>query len=212
VVQVVHNGTAVKNFARPDEQARRSLLEKYDLPVNSKLAVTVGRFVNHKGHAFLIEAAPGIAEKHPEIVFLFLGDGYLQERHRERISQLKLDRHFVFAGMLDSLDPELAGADFAIHPSIIEPFSNAILECMRAGLPLVATRVGGTEEALTEGENAFLVEPGDSEKLAAAAVKMLDSPERMIRMGRAAQKKWREHFTVDIMLKKLEQYLSGFLN
>lgn len=212
MVEVIHNGTLVKNFPRPDESARRQLRDKYDLPAGSIIAVTVGRFVNHKGHAYLIEAAPDIVRRHPNVVFMFLGDGYLEKEHRRRISELGLDNNFVFAGMLDNLDLELGGADLAIHPSIIEPFSNAVLECMRAGLPLVATRVGGTEEALTDGECAFMVDPADSEQLARAIVKLMDAPDRMIEMGRAAQKKWREEFTIDIMLSRVEQYLNRFVD
>jgi len=212
MVEVIHNGTIVKDFPRPDESARRRLREKYGLPENSVVGVTVGRFVNHKGHAYLIEAARDIVRRHSNAIFLFLGDGYLEQDHRRRISEVNLDRHFVFAGMLDNLDVELAGADLAIHPSIIEPFSNAVLECMRAGLPLVATRVGGTEEALTDGICAYLVDPGDSEQLAQAVVKMFDNPTRMIEMGQAAQKRWREEFTIDIMLNRVEKYMHRFLD
>ncbi|UCE24616.1 MAG: glycosyltransferase family 4 protein [Candidatus Zixiibacteriota bacterium] len=212
LVQVVHNGTLVKEFARPDADAHAKLREKYNLSPGSTIAVTVGRFVNHKGHAYLIEAAPEIVEKHPDIVFMFIGDGYMKQPHQQRIAQLNLEKHFVFTGMLDEMDLELAGSDLVIHPSIIEPFSNAILECMRAGLPVVATRVGGTEEALVDGESAYLIEPGDSKQLAAAVVKMLNSPQRLIEMGLAGQKKWRGEFTVDIMLNKVEQYLARFVN
>ncbi len=210
MVEVIHNGTLIKDFPRPDNQARAGLRRKYNLPDDSVIAATVGRFVNHKGHAFLIEAAPDIVKKHPNVRFLFLGDGYLQEKHESRIAELGLQDHFVFAGMLDNLDLELGGADFVVHPSIIEPFSNALLECMRAGLPTVATRVGGTEEALIDGETSIMVDPESSAQLADAIIKMLDSPAMMLAMGKASQKRWREHFTIDIMLDKVEKYLSRF--
>ncbi|MEW6412293.1 MAG: glycosyltransferase family 4 protein [Candidatus Zixiibacteriota bacterium] len=210
IVEVIHNGTLVKNFPRPDQEARAELRRKYNLPGNSIIAVTVGRFVNHKGHAYLIEAAPEIVKKHPDVRFLFLGDGYMQADHEKRIAELGLEQHFVFAGMLDNLDLELGGADFVVHPSIIEPFSNAVLECMRAGLPTVATRVGGTEEALIDGETSIMVDPANSEQLSSAIIKMLDSPPLMLAMGKASQKRWREQFTIDIMLDKVEKYLSRF--
>jgi glycosyltransferase involved in cell wall biosynthesis len=78
--------------------------------------------------------------------------------------------------------------------------------------PVSRSWVGGTEEALVDGESAYLVEPGDSGQLAAAVVKMLNSPRRLIEMGLAGQKKWRGEFTVDIMLNKVEQYLARFVN
>jgi len=211
MVTVIHNGTTIKDFPRPNPQAKQALLDKYNLPPDSLIAATVGRFVNHKGHVHLIDAAREIVPKHPDVVFMFLGDGPLEAEHKRRIEQYGLTKHFVFAGMLDDLDPELGGSDMAIHPSIIEPFSNALLECMRAGLPIVATRVGGTAEALTHECEALLVEPSRPDQLAAAIMRYLDAPDLREKLGNAAQKRWREEFTIDTMLDKVERYLAGLL-
>ncbi len=211
MVKVIHNGTTIKEFPRSNPAAKKALLEKYNLPGDSMVAVSVSRFVNHKGHVHLIDAAREVVARHPEIVFIFLGDGPLEADHRARIGEYGLAKHFVFAGMLDDLDTELGGADIAVHPSIIEPFSNALLECMRAGLAIVATRVGGTAEAVIHNEHAILVEPADPDALAGAILRYLDAPDLLRQFGDAAQKRWREEFTIDTMLDKVENHLKGFL-
>ena len=211
MVKVIHNGTTLKDFPRPNPGSAKKLREKYKLPAKSRIAVTVGRFVNHKGHIFLINAAPDIVKAHPDIVFMFLGDGYMQQDHEKHIKDLNLEKHFVFTGMLDNLDLEL-GADMVVHPSIIEPFSNAVLECMRAGLPIVASRVGGMAEAIIDGESGILVPPQSSIHLSRAIIGMLNDPPAMLEMGKSAQKRWRENFTIDIMVDKVEQHLKSFLN
>ena len=110
--------------------------------------------------------------------------------------------------MLDDGDLELGGADLMVHPSIIEPFGIALLDGMRAGLPIVATRVGGIPEVVND-EYAILIEPGDSGQIAAAVNKLLDSPSRRYAFSAAAQKRWRENFTIDIMINRVEDYFSN---
>ncbi|UCG62695.1 MAG: glycosyltransferase family 4 protein [Candidatus Zixiibacteriota bacterium] len=211
MVHVIPNGTKLKDSGLSIEDARHRLREKYNLPPQSTIAVNSGRFVNHKGHAFLIEAAPTIVAKHPDIVFLFLGDGYLQKKHQQRISKLNLEKQFVFAGMLDDLQLELMGSDLMVHPSIIEPFGISLIEGMQAGLPIIASAVGGIPEVVGKTECAVLVDPGNVDQLATAVNSVLDSPGRMRQMGQAAQKRWREEFTIDIMLGRVEQYLTQFM-
>ncbi|UCD63939.1 MAG: glycosyltransferase family 4 protein [Candidatus Zixiibacteriota bacterium] len=209
LVEVIPIGSRLKGLPPADERPRHELGKKYHLPPRAVIAVTSGRLVNHKGHAFLIEAAPAIVARHPDIVFMFVGDGYLRTKHEQRIARLGLDGHFVFTGMLDDLWLELTGADLMIHPSIIEPFGIALIEGMAAGLPVIATNVGGIPEVVGNGDCAVLVEPGQVDALSAAVIEMLDSPERMRRMGLAAQKRWRENFTIDIMLNRVENYMAS---
>jgi glycosyltransferase involved in cell wall biosynthesis len=212
MVHVIPNGTRLNDSSLTADEARRRLREKYNLPAQAIIAVNSGRFVNHKGHAFLIEAAPAVVSKYPDIIFLLLGEGYLQEQLQQRVSKLNLDKHFVFAGMLDDLRLELAGSDLMVHPSLIEPFGISLIEGMQAGLPIIATSVGGIPEVVGDCGCAVLVEPGHIGQLSTAVIGLLGAPERMQAMGKAARKRWSKEFTIDIMLGRVEQYLSGFLN
>ncbi len=193
---------------RPDKfEARRQLREKYKLTDGSVVAVTSGRFVDQKGHVYLIEAAPEIVKQQPNAVFLLLGDGSLEVQLREKITTLGMEKHFVFAGMLTDLTLELSGADLMIHPSIEEPFGIAILEGMRAGLPVVASEVGGIPEVVATGETAILVPPRDPSALAAGAINLFTSSEKRQRLGRAGLARWQEHFRLESMIDSIERHL-----
>ena len=206
MVRVIHNGTKDKTFMRPDGAAAETLRRKYELNRDDLVAVVVGRFVDQKGHVYLVEAAPGIVAQVPNVRFLLLGNGPLEQKLKGRIAELKLEKHFVFAGMLDNIDAELAGADLMIHPAIEEPFSHAILEGMRAGLPIVASNVGGIPEALIDGETALLVPSRDPAGLLAAVARLLKDEPLRSRFSQATQKRWRAEFRVDAMMRKVEEY------
>jgi len=205
-IRVIYNGTEDKRFERPDAEAARRLREKYNLPGDALVAVTSGRFVDQKGHRYLVAAAPAIVARHPSIRFLFLGNGEGERALRNDIDGLGLRQHFVFAGMLDNIEFELCAADVMIHPAIEEPFSHAILEGMRAGLPMVASRVGGIPEALVDGETALLVESRRPEQLAEAVNRLLDSPDQMRAFAEATQRRWRERFRIETMIDQVESY------
>lgn len=206
MVAVIYNGTEDKRFARPDTEAACTLRDKYNLDQDNLVAVVVGRFVDQKGHKYLVEAASEIVRQVPKVVFLFLGDGHHEASLRSRIAELGLVQNFVFAGMLDKIDLELAGSDLMVHPAIEEPFSHALLEGMRAGLPIVASRVGGIPEALVDGECALMVPARDPGSLAAATIQLLRSAETRTAFGQAAQERWRSHFRIDTMMQQVEAY------
>ena len=211
IVKVIYNGTEDKRFVRPDPEAAHALRDKYHLERDTLVAVVVGRFVEQKGHRYLVEASPDIVRAVPSVVFLLLGDGHLEESLRSRIAELGLTRNFVFAGMLDNIDLELTGSDLMVHPAIEEPFSHAILEGMRAGLPLVASQVGGVPEALVDGECGYMVPAREPAALAAAVVKLLRLEDTRKTLGLAAQVRWHERFRISTMMEQVESYFVSLI-
>lgn len=207
MVQVIHTGIRDTNLNVSKAEAVRQLREKYGLPADCPVAVTSGRFVDQKGHRYLVEAAPMIVQRFPQMRFLLLGDGPLESEVRSQIDRLNLKEHFVFAGLLDDFDLELAGSDIMLHPAVIEPFGIVLLEGMRAGLPVVACRVDGIPEVVAEAETALLVEPGDAESLAISTIALLGDRSMTTSFGEAGRERWRREFSYDVMLDKVEQYL-----
>lgn len=188
---------------------RRKVRDKYALNDEAIIAVTSGRFVEQKGHDYLISAAVDIVKQIPNIRFLLLGDGPLKDFLENMIRENNLQSHFTFAGMLDDINNELNGADLMIHPSRFEPFGIAVLEGMRAGLPIVASRIGGIPEVVKEGYNAVLVEPGQPDKIAESVIDLISNREKMVTMGQNGRKRFEEDFQLNKMIDRLEQvYLS----
>lgn len=211
MVSVIHTGLEPKEFKRPDPERRAALLAKYALPEDSIIAVSSGRFVDQKGHIYQAGAVAHVVAQCPYVKFLWLGDGELRENLERQLESLGVRSSVIFAGMLDSTDLELAGSDLMVHSAVDEPFSHAVLEGMRAGLPLVATDVGGTPEAVVQGRTGLLVPIRDPKAMASAIIDLVRDPERMKAMGAAGQQRWREKFTVDRMMEQVLRFVENVI-
>ena len=212
MVRVIPTGINEIETKISKTEARAKLLKKYQLPENAVISVTSGRFVNQKGHVFLIEAAKEIVKKYDNVRFLLVGNGQLEEMLKEKIKENQLENNFVFCGFLDNYDLEFLGADFMTHPSIEEPFGIALLEGMRAELPVIASRVGGIPEVVTENETALLIEPERPELIARAIISFLDDPATMKKIGRAGFERWKNQFKYDIMVERVEHYIKEVMS
>ena len=99
----------------------------------------------------------------------------------------------------------LAAFDVAVCSSVFEGSPLAVMEFMEAGLPIVATKVGGVPDLVDEGEGGFLVSPGDAATLAERVCKLLADPEAARRMGEHGQRRRREEFAIDVAARRTEE-------
>jgi glycosyltransferase involved in cell wall biosynthesis len=211
MINVIHTGIPPARNWQPGLKAYEALREKYRLPDDATVAVTSGRFVDVKGHRYLVTAAKSIVEQHPDVHFLWLGDGPLEQELRTQINETGLRDRFLFAGLLDDFELELAGADLMLHPATVEPFGIVLLEGMRAGLPIVASRVGGIPEVVADGQTGLLVPPGDSGALETAALQLLDNRKQLASFGKAGIARWESEFDYGRMLSRVEEYISSLI-
>jgi len=211
IVKVIPHGIPDTIFKLSREEAAEELRKKYHINQDNLVVVTSGRFVEQKGHIYLIDAAVGIVKDFPNITFLLLGDGPLESKLKSRITDSNLTEHFIFAGMLDNFDLELAGSDLMIHPSIEEPFGFSVLEGMRAGLPIVASRIGGIPEFAIDGKTAKLIESKNPKALSKAVIDFMNNPTEMVHYGTAGRKRWQEGFHLDTMVDRWDNYLKELL-
>ena len=210
-VTVIPHGIPELDIAFNHTEAGRDLRIKYEIPTDNKIAVTSGRFVSQKGHKYLVDAAKEIIAEFPSVTFLLLGDGPLENELKAKIREYDIEKHFVFAGMLSDFDLELAGSDLMIHPSVEEPFGFSVLEGMRAGLPVVASKIGGIPEFAINNKTALLIEPNDSKKISSAVLEFLQSEEKMKSFGQAGKQRWANDFKLDVMVKNWEKYLDNLI-
>jgi len=106
----------------------------------------------------------------------------------------------------------MSSVDVSVMPSLNEALSNVLLESMAAGAPVVATRVGGTAEALTHGETGLLVPPADPSALAASIARLLEDGGMAARLGRAARQTIEDRFSVDRMVRTTEDLYLDLLD
>ncbi len=169
-----------------------------------------GRCEEGKGVYELLEATARLAPTLPEVRLELAGDGEL-DRVERRASELGIRAHVHLPGWIDSdrRDALLARATVFVLPSHAEGLPVALLEAMAAGCPVVATKVGGIPDLVTDGVDGLLVPPRDPEALAAAIRRVLTDPALARRLGCNARATVAAHFSPERAMERLEDLYSG---
>ena len=175
---VVRNGL---DLARFDALARAPL--QGPLPEGRPLVVAVANLWPVKGHRTLVEAIAAVHARRPDARFALVGDGPERAFLEQRIAALGLAGTVTLLGTRYDVPAILARADAACLPSLAEGLPNAIMEAMAAGLPVVATAVGGSPELVIPGETGQLAPPAAPALLADALLDVLADPVRARQMG-----------------------------
>ncbi|MFQ5539515.1 MAG: glycosyltransferase [Candidatus Binatia bacterium] len=201
-VLVIHNGLDPSRFViKPNELLRESL----GLRERSPLIGVIANVIYYKGHSFFLDAWARILDKCPDAIALLVGDGPLKEDVEAKVDAIGLSESARFLGTRHDIPELLALMDILVHPSLEEGFSNAILEAMAAGKPVVATDVGGNPEAVIHGETGLLVPPRDPAALADAVAELFSDPRRADQMGKAGRERVEKEFRIDRMVHSMEK-------
>lgn len=148
---------------------------------------SLGRLGTEKGHDILIEAFARIAPLYPDIDLLIVGEGPRRAALENLVAALNLTGRVYMPGAAKNPFALLAKAKAFVLPSRFEGFPNALTEAMALGLPCVATRFGGVEDIIRDGENGVLVPLEDAESMAQAIAALLQYPDRASAIGDAAR-------------------------
>jgi glycosyltransferase involved in cell wall biosynthesis len=170
----------------------------------------VGRLEPVKGFIHFIEAAHTISAELPHCRFALVGDGALADVLRRESEAL--GERFVFTGLREDMPDLMAAMDVLVVPSINEGMGRVLLEAGAAGVPVVASRVGGIPDIVDEGETGILVTPRDGEAIAAALRELLAAPERRKLMGATARAKVVPHYSLETMVRHIEALYEERLN
>ena len=150
-----------------------------------------------KNHELFLRVAAKLALRFPLLQFVLAGDGPLRQ-HLEQVAQsLGVDGRVVFLGDRRDIPAVLASLDISVLPSRSESLSNVVLESMAAGVPVVATDVGGNCELIRDGEEGLLVPLGDEEALGCALERLLHDVELRREMGRRARASALANYSVE---------------
>lgn len=160
--KVVYNPVDIPRYRR-DMSVRRELREKHGISEDTKIILGAGRFVDWKGFEYLIEAYAKFlkAGAAADTCLWLVGDGPEMPRYRALVEKLGLGEKTAFHGFARDIRPWLWAADIFVQPSQEpEGFSLMLLEAMSAGLPSIATDIGGTLDIIKDGENGWLMRTG----------------------------------------------------
>jgi len=211
-VFTLYNGIAVEAAS---ESAWSKLRQELRIPAGVPVITTVGNLRRVKGADLLVRAAATVRDRFPDAIFLICGSAleadYVSQL-RELIRELRLETHVCLLGGQEQVPSILALTTVFALPSRSEGFSNALIEAMAAGLPCVATNVGGNNEAITDGVDGILVPPDSPAALAEAICCLLDYPTAAAEMGAKARITCEKRFTIEAMMHELVRTYEEVVN
>lgn len=196
---LIHNGIKSDTPFKTRDDARHELQVVYDGPLARGIWImTVAELTKNKNLGSLIIALRNI----PEAVLVIIGSGELKDKLKRAVRDADIENRVFFLGTVPNVDICLAAADIFALPSLKEGLPYVILEAGRAGLPVVASRVGGIPEIIEHEKNGLLFEPNDTAALAASLKRLIaDEPLRK-NLGSALKQKIEQDFSLDVMVQK----------
>lgn len=195
-IVVIPNAIDSARFRDPEPTARLELENLFPHPV-SRIVGAVGRLSPEKGFTDLIDAAALIARRDLTVGFALFGDGLLEQALRARIVAHGLTDRFVLAGFRPDLDRLFPHLDLLVQSSHTEGMPNVVLEACAAGVPVVATAVGGTPEIVENSVTGHLVPVGDPATIARVVLRVLDDEAHRRNLANRAQERIRSSFTFE---------------
>lgn len=204
-VPLLPNGVDVSAYENCDGQAQR---RAWGIPADALVVGMVGR-LNAKGQDALLQAGPELMQAHPHLWFVMagpVGDAHDQERLITQAQQLGIAERLALPGMTEDVPSAMAAFDILAHLPSDESFGLVLAEAMAAGLPTVASDIGGCREVVSDGVTGILVPLGDPQALQAALTRLLDAetgPALRARLGAAGQRRVLTEFALDRQVERL---------
>ncbi len=211
-IEVVYNGVDLEAFhPRNTALFRRSLRKELKVPLDSMVILFLGSGFRRKGLNPLIASLPRVKKEIPQVVLIVAGKDHIQT-YRETARALGVERNILFLGPTQRAKELHAASDLFALPTIYEPFSNACLEAMATGIPVLTTAQNGVAELIQDGQNGFLVDtPGNSLEISEKIFAFFHSPQK-VSFGENARKTSFNldiKSTIDRMLCIYEEVRSG---
>ena len=204
-VEVIHNSIPAAAFDRPPNTTLRAMLNRgTDRPI----VLCIARLDAQKGHTYLLPAIRDV----PNAIFVLVGDGPERASLEAQAASLGIRDRVIFLGHRDDVAELLASCDLLVLPSLYEGLPLSVLEAMAAGKPVVATSVGGTPEAVLDGETGFLVPSRDPTALVRAIQRLLTDARLRRKMGMAGRLRVQRNFSATQMVAGVTQTYEKLLD
>ncbi|MBI5765965.1 glycosyltransferase family 4 protein [Candidatus Falkowbacteria bacterium] len=196
----IHNGIDEIKFSSKEE-AKKEL----NLPPNKIIIGCIANFYASKGLEYLIEAARIVKEKIPGVLFVIIGDGQEKNNLISKIKKNDLAENFILTGKINQAERCLKAFDLYACSSVKEGFPYSLLEAMTAGLPIVATKVGGIPEMIKNNYSGILVEPANPDELAKAIINLCQNKSLAMHLASQALAEYHQYFNFDTMIAKTKK-------
>ena len=202
-IELVRSGLDLSVFSSASR--RDELRSEFGVTSDQHLIVYMGRLRTVKGVEFGIRAFATALEQLPNIRMVLTGEGDQRNFLSSLVSKLGISEQVEFLGVRNDVPELLGAADSVLMPSLTEGFPRTAIEAMAAGKPVIATNVGGTPEAIIDGETGILVPARDSDALASAIVRLVGDSDLQARLGAAGRERAAQNYSVDKYVSRLDE-------
>ena len=203
----VLSGLETKDYlCAPTTEQIAQWRHQLNIPPDAQVVITVARLAELKGHDCIIQAAKQIARKHPNVIWLLVGDGHRRARIERQIQAAQLHQQFRLTGLVPPQRvPELIHAsDILVHCSLREGLARVLPQALLCGKPVVSFDVDGAREVVVTGETGFLVPPHDLSGVIRAQETLLSDAQLRQRLGATGRRRCREEFDHQVMVDRIE--------
>jgi len=199
----IYNGIETDIYKRESQSLNRlRIRQEFQVSEETILVGTIGRLVWQKGFEYFIQAIPALIRALPNSHFLIVGDGILRCELETIAESLRVRNYLHFTGHRKDIPDILAALDIFVLPSVLEGFPMVTLEAMAMQKKIVATRIDGTVEQITDEKEGILVAPRSSAELSRAIVRLASDRKAALALGNAARQKVITQFSVQQMIGK----------
>jgi L-malate glycosyltransferase len=204
-IVVIKNGISPLADSSEARALHDSLCQELEIDRDSKLVGMVARLQPVKGHKFFLEAAARVIGKEPKAQFALVGDGPLRGDIEDQAARLGIKGRVHMLGDRTDAARLVAAFDLLVLASLHEGLPNAVMEAMAAGVPVVATAVGGTKELITDGETGHLVPPANADALGERIALVLANERDLTRVAAAGRQFINAEFGIERMVRSVEE-------
>ena len=212
-ISTIHSGVELNRY-HITEKERQQKKKELGISPDSLVVGYVGWLIPIKGVTYLVNAMARVAEKYPKSLLVLVGKGDdkgEEEVHlRKQVEHVGLADKVRFLGWRSDVDEIMGCFDIFVLPSLNEGMGRVLVEAMAAGLPIVASRVGGIPDLVKDGQNGLLVPAADAPALAKAISDLLADKEKRNRMGKAGKKICRA-YSAEAMVEKIDNLYAELL-
>lgn len=208
-VQVIWNG--IELDVPSADHSSLDIRDEFHISGEAVLVGVCCRLTAQKGVSYLLKAAPIILQKHPNTIFLIVGDGVLRADLESLVEHLGIRQSVIFTGFRTDVYHILALLDIYVLPSLYEGTSLGLLEAMLAGKTVVATRVGSNADVIQDHVSGRLVDPKRPDQLADVISSLLSSPFERRRMEQLARERVQSQFSVHRMIQEYDLLYRGLI-
>lgn len=205
----IYNGVDTSAYHRP--QLREEMRRQLGLSPETCLLLATGNLTEVKGHAYLVAAVQRLVSRGLAVKCFIAGQGELASDLEKQVVQMQLHDHVGLLGYREDIPALLSATDIFCMPSLNEAFGYSLVEAMAAGVPIVASAVGGIPEVVSHGSEGLLVPPADAEALCVAIETLWRQPELRAAMGQRSLDRATRDFDLSIMRGRTKHLFNSLL-